>query len=71
MRESDSQSLTDGELYCGQWDHEGDARQESAALQDVKAGDRAVVHPMKHNDQLMAMEIVFATPATKTTTKTP
>jgi len=40
-----------------------------AALKDVKAGDRVVVHPMKHGDQLMAMEIDFATPAAKPTAK--
>ena len=32
----------------------------SALLTDVKAGERVVVHPMKHGDQLMAMEIDLA-----------
>ena len=31
-----------------------------ALLKDVKAGERVVVHPMKHGDQLMAMEIDLA-----------
>jgi hypothetical protein len=33
----------------------------AAALKDVKTGDRVVIHPMKHADQLMAMEIDLAT----------
>jgi hypothetical protein len=34
-----------------------------ASLADVKAGDRVVIHPMKHADQLMASEIDLAAPA--------
>ena len=39
-----------------------------AALKDVKAGDRVVVHSMKHGDQVMAEEIDL--PATAATKKT-
>ena len=33
-----------------------------AVLADVKAGDRVVIHPMKHADHVMAAEIQLATP---------
>jgi hypothetical protein len=36
-----------------------------AALKDVKAGDRVVVHSMKHGDQLMAQEIDLPMPKTQ------
>ena len=36
-----------------------------AALADVKAGDRVVVHSMKHADKVMAAEIQLATAPTK------
>jgi hypothetical protein len=32
----------------------------AASLKDVKAGERVVIHPMKHADQLMAAEIDLA-----------
>jgi hypothetical protein len=38
-----------------------------AALADVKAGDRVVVHPMKHGEHLMAEEINLATASPKKT----
>jgi len=38
-----------------------------AALADVKAGDRVVVHSMKHGDQLMAEEIDLSTTTAKKT----
>jgi type 1 fimbria pilin len=42
----------------------------AASLKDVKAGDKVVIHPMKHADQLMAMEIdLVAAPAAKPTPK--
>lgn len=36
-----------------------------AALADVKAGDRVVVHSMKHADKVMAAEIQLATAPAK------
>jgi hypothetical protein len=32
----------------------------AASLKDVKVGERVVIHPMKHADQLMAAEIDLA-----------
>ena len=37
----------------------------TGSLQDVKVGDRVVVHVMKHADHLMAKEIDLATAVAK------
>jgi hypothetical protein len=37
----------------------------TAALADVKVGDRVVVHSMKHGDQVMAAEIDLPMPKTQ------